>query len=213
MIISQILIVSYDNQSWMYRLTLGRVTDKKWKFGCEHHCLLWTFSLLNAITKPRSDKYDRSICLWATTSHHKIPVQGEKVTYTSAESEREREEGGCLLNVQRRPLTPRLENGEGICIVKGLRGERWGTLTSSLWAQESHINCSAGRLPSLSMGFTCAVPGEIPQAWFEQLNTYLSYCSLKVSAESVEKRWRLMYLKAAPDPVCQNSSVVTSVMG
>lgn len=25
-----------------------------------------------------------------------------------------------------------LENGEGICNVKGLRGERWGTLTSSL---------------------------------------------------------------------------------
>lgn len=46
-----------------------------------------------------------------------------------------------------------LENGVGICIVKGLRGARWGTLTSSLWAEESHINCSRGRLPSLSMGF------------------------------------------------------------
>lgn len=96
-----------------------------------------------------------------------------------------------------------LENGRGICIVKGLRGERWGTLTSSLWAEDSHINCSAGRLPSLSMGFMSAVPGEIPQPWIQQLNTYLTYCSLKVSAESGVKRWRLMYLKAAPDPVCQ----------
>lgn len=139
------------------------------------------------------------MCLWATTSHHRIPVQGEKVTYTSALRER----GKRLLNAQRRPLTLSLENGGGICIVKGLRGERWGTLTSSLLAEESHINCSEGRLPSLSMGFMVAVPGEIPQAWIQQLNTYLWYCSLKVSAESGVKRWRLMYLKAAADPVCQ----------
>lgn len=40
------------------------------------------------------------MCVLETTSRHKIPVQGEKVTYTSAP-------GGV----------------GGICIVKGLRGE------------------------------------------------------------------------------------------
>lgn len=116
--------------------------------------ILWMFSLLNTITKHEPDKYDRPICLWATTSHHKIPVQGEKVTYTSVARVRGRDREGkmpfeCV--VEAFNCSP--ENSEGICIVKSLRGERWGTLTSSLWAEESHINCSAGRQPSLSMGF------------------------------------------------------------
>lgn len=135
---SQTKSYSSDRLQWSSSLDTNQslnVTDSA-------QIILWTLSLLNAITKHEPEKYDRTACLWATTSHHKIPVQGEKVTYTSAAFWIEASEAfNCSL-----------ENGGGICIVKGLRGERWGTLTSSLWAEESHINCSAGRLPLLSMG-------------------------------------------------------------
>lgn len=70
-----------------------------------------------------------------------------------------------------------VENGMGICIVKSLRTERWGTLTSSLWEEESHINCGGGRLPSLSMGLLLQFQVKY-QVWIQQLNAYLRYCSI-----------------------------------
>ncbi len=113
-----------------------------------------------------------------------------------------REEGKNLLNAQR-PFTAARRMAGGFVLWKGLRGERWGTLTSSLWEQESHINCSIGRLPSLSKAFRRQVPGEIAQARIKQLNTYLMYCSLKVSAKSWENRGTMIYLKSKSDVISQ----------
>lgn len=117
--------------------------------------------------------------VWMTTSRHKIPVQGEKVTYTEREwaRVREREREHALWMHSEQALNCSLENGVGICIVKDLRRARRGTLTSSLWAEESHINCSRGWLPSLSMGFRLHFQVKY-QVWLRQLNTYLRHCPL-----------------------------------
>lgn len=49
--------------------------------------------------------------------------------------------------------------GVGVCTVKSLGAERWGTLTGSLWAEESHINWAAAITLN---GLWSAVPCEIP---------------------------------------------------
>lgn len=126
----------------MYQHAIAQVTDKK-KFVYEpvtkHHRHLWILPLLNTITKPESDEYDRSICLRMTTSHHKIPVQGEKVTYTSAPRERRVK---CLLNAQRRPLTASRRMARGFVLWKAWE-ERGGALWQALCERRNHILIAA----------------------------------------------------------------------
>lgn len=81
------------------------------------------FTRLMPQQNPRLMKMTGRSALRTTTSRRRIPAKGEKVTYTSAVRwAREK----CPVKARRRPHTS-LENSAGICIVKGLRGARWGT--------------------------------------------------------------------------------------
>lgn len=158
------------------------------------------FFLLNATTKPESDTVDRSICLGMTTSHHRIPVKGWKVTYTSALNESmENMPFECAAEA----LNYNLENGAGIWIVKGLRRERWGTLTGSLWEEESRINCSKGRLPSLSMGLRLQFQVKY-QVWMNSTTKYLSQVLFSLSEHWVlGEKMKAYVSEGSADPLCQ----------
>lgn len=161
----------------MYHLALGKATMKKrsgQKPVTERLRLLWMFSLLNTITKPESDKYDRSICFVNDNKSSQDSCPGWK-SYIHICSEREAR-GGIPFECTAEALYCSLDNGAGICIVKGPRRKRWGTLTGSLWGEESCINCSERRLPSLSMGLRLQFQVKY-QVWIQKLNTYLGYCS------------------------------------
>lgn len=81
------------------------------------------FTRLMPQQNPRLMKMTGRSALRTTTSRRGIPAKGEKVTYTSAVRGAGEE---CPVNARRRPHTA-AENRAGICVVKGLRGARWGT--------------------------------------------------------------------------------------
>lgn len=142
------------HRSKMYELACGGVTQKKrFKQITAHLWLLWTLSPLNATTKHESDKYDRPIFLWMTTSHHKIPVQGEKVTYTSALRERG---GKCLLNARRRPFTAAWRMAWGFVLWMAWE-ERGGALWQALCERRNHILIAAeGGCHHCQWAFVCS---------------------------------------------------------
>lgn len=110
-----------------------KVSTRTWKGYCEEEA--WTgtnggastpvnvFTRLIPQQNPHLVKMTGRSALQTTTSRHGIPAKGEKVTYTSAVR-------GAMekwpVNARRRPRAAP-ENSAGICIVKGLRGARWGT--------------------------------------------------------------------------------------